>query len=59
MLFLQRDNDFWTGPNWHLGIRLIEDGNIDWFKDDTSSFETEQQSLKKVIIDIQNTLNEK
>ena len=45
--------------NWHVGIRSIKDGNIDWLKDDTSPFETEQQPLKEVILDIQNTLKEK
>ncbi len=59
LLFLQRDNDFWIGSNWHLGIRQIEDENIDWFKSDTSSFEMEQQPLKDVILDIQNILSEK
>ncbi len=59
LLFMNKDNNFWIGSNWHVGICCIKDGNIDWFKDDTSPFETERQPLKEVILDIQNTLKEK
>ncbi len=59
LLFLQRENDFWIGSNWHLGIRQINDGKTDWFMDDTSPFKMQQQPLKEVILDIQNTLKEK
>ncbi len=59
LLFLQKDNDFWTGSNWHLGIRPIKDGEMDWFKNDTSPFDMEKKSLEEVTQEIKSILNEK
>lgn len=59
LLFLQKDNYFWTGSNWHLGIRAIKDEEIDWFKNDTSPFDMEKRSLEEVTQEIESILNEK
>lgn len=58
LLFLRKDNSFWVGSNWQVGIRLIKDDKVDWFKNDSSPFETEQKPLQEVILDIQNILKE-
>jgi hypothetical protein len=59
LLFLRKeDNNFWVGSNWQVGIRSIKDDKVDWLKNDTSPFETEQKPLKEVILEIQNVLKE-
>lgn len=34
ILFLQKEEGFWAGSNWGLGIRPITDDKTQWFKDD-------------------------
>lgn len=58
LLFLGKDNNFWVGSNWQVGIRSIKNDKVDWFKNDISRFETEQKPLKEVILEIQNILKE-
>lgn len=31
LAFLQKDKDLWVGTNWHLSLRPIKDGKIEWF----------------------------
>jgi hypothetical protein len=60
LLFLRRgDEDFWHGANWHLGIRSIANGKVDWFKDDKSLFEMTPQPLTDVLKEIESVLKEK
>ncbi len=59
LLFLQKDNGFWIGSNWHLGIRQIKDGKIDWFKHDESPFDMEEKSVQEVTQEIENILKKK
>ena len=56
LLFLRKDNGFWVGSNWHLGIRPIKEGKVEWFKNNISHFKMEQKPLKEVISEIQNIL---
>lgn len=58
LLFLQRDGDLWAGSNWHLGIRAIKDGKVDWFKNDEpgSVHEAQPRPLEEVVEEIQKIL---
>ncbi|MBM4039600.1 MAG: hypothetical protein FJ290_13920 [Planctomycetes bacterium] len=45
LLFLRRDAGLWTGSNWHLGIRRIKDGKVQWFKDDRADFDSDYKAV--------------
>lgn len=32
LAFLQKDKDLWVGTNWHLSLRPIKDGKIEWYQ---------------------------
>ncbi len=66
LLFLRKDGGLWTGSNWHLGIRPIKDGKVQWFKDDRADFdndykvvfEHQELPLDDVVAEIQRMLKE-
>lgn len=31
LAFLKRDKDLWVGSNWHLSLRPVKDGKIEWY----------------------------
>lgn len=31
LAFLQKDKDLWVGTNWHLSLRPVKDGKIEWY----------------------------
>jgi hypothetical protein len=45
LLFLRKDGALWTGSNWHLGIRPIKDGKVQWFKDDRADFDADYKAV--------------
>lgn len=52
LLFLRKDGGFWVCSNWHLGIRAIKAGQVEWFKNEAAPFESEERSLEEVIREI-------
>jgi hypothetical protein len=57
ILFLRRDGGLWVGSNWHLGIRPVRDGRVEWFKDDASRFEMKDVPLDAVLAEIKAILD--
>lgn len=49
ILFLRKEEGFWVGSNWHLGIRPITNNKTQWFKDDETHFEMKETPLDDVI----------
>jgi len=45
LLFLRKDDGLWTGSNWHLGIRPIKEGKVQWFKDDRADFDSDYKAV--------------
>jgi len=31
LAFLQKDKDLWVGTNWHLSLRPVKEGKIEWY----------------------------
>jgi hypothetical protein len=58
ILFLRKDGALWVGSNWHLGIRPIKAGKIQWFKNDKMFFEMQDAPLHKVIDEINAVVKE-
>ena len=54
LVFLKRDGNLWTGNNWHLGARPIENDQIQWF--DQNSFALKSQPLASVLKQLQTML---
>jgi len=52
ILFLRKADGFWVGSNWHLGIRPIAEGKVQWFKDDRDRFGMKEIPLDEVIDEI-------
>ena len=53
VVFLKKDGELWTGSNWHLSLRGIKDGQVDWFVADESRFEMAPRLLSDVIKEIE------
>ncbi len=47
LVFLKKDKELWVGNNWHLSVRPIVNGNVEWFE------KTETKPLPEVISEIQ------
>ncbi len=58
ILFLRKEDDFWVGSNWHLGIRPITKDKAQWFKDDKTRFEMKPTPLDDVIKEISTVVEE-
>ncbi len=58
ILFLRKEEGFWVGSNWHLGIRPITKDNVQWFKDDEARFEMKPTPLDDVIKEIDAVVTE-
>ncbi len=52
ILFLRKEKGVWVGSNWHLGIRAIRKGKVEWFKNDKTRFEMKTMPLVDVIDEI-------
>lgn len=53
LLFLRRHPDgFWTGSNWHLGIRPIRDGQVDWLAGTNDVHTIKPASLSNVVSEV-------
>lgn len=50
--FLKKDGDLWTGSNWHLSLRPIKDGMVDWYVADDNRYEMRPMALKTVLAEI-------
>jgi hypothetical protein len=50
--FLRKDGDLWTGSNWHLSLRPIKDGMVDWYVADDNRYEMKPMALKTVLTEI-------
>jgi uncharacterized protein YjbI with pentapeptide repeats len=58
ILFLRKEEGFWIGSNWQLGIRPITGTNVSWFKDDGNRSEMKETPLDDVISEIAATVKE-
>lgn len=58
LLFLRKDGSLWVGSNWHLGIRPVGDGKVQWFKDDEARWEMKESPLEDVIKEIKAVVEE-
>ena len=58
ILFLRKEEGFWVGSNWHLGIRPITNNKTQWFKDDETRFEMQETPLDDVIKEINAVIEE-
>ena len=58
LLFLRKEEGFWVGSNWHLGIRPITKDKVEWFKDDEARFEMKETPLDDVIVEIKQVIEE-
>lgn len=52
--FLKKDGDLWTGSNWHLSLRPIKDGMVDWYIADDNRYEMKPMALDTVIAEVKN-----
>ena len=52
IVFLRKQEDFWTGANWNLGICPIKDDNVQWFRDDKTIFEMKKTPLQDAVDEI-------
>lgn len=58
ILFLRKEEGFWVGSNWELGIRPITNNKTQWFKDDETLFEMKPALLDDVIKEINAVVKE-
>ncbi|MBX7246475.1 MAG: hypothetical protein K1X53_13340 [Candidatus Sumerlaeaceae bacterium] len=58
ILFLRKDGPLWAGCNWHLGVRAIKDGKVQWFKDDKALSDLKETRLDDVIMEIKAVIKE-
>ena len=56
LAFLKKDGDLWAGANWHLSLRLIRDGKVEWYPSDEQLFPMSFQDLETVISSIEEQL---
>lgn len=52
LAFLTKDDDYWVGSNWHLSLRPIKDGKVEWYVAEEQRSPMEYQNLEKVTADI-------
>ena len=52
ILFLRKDEGFWSCSNWHLGIRPVKGEKVEWFKNDENPFEMKEATIADVIQEI-------
>lgn len=50
--FLKKDGDLWTGSNWHLSLRPIKDGMVEWYVADENLHEMKPMALNSVLAEI-------
>lgn len=55
LVFLKRSGDLWTGNNWHLGARPIQNDQIEWLGD-KGVFDLKFQPLAKVLENVEKTI---
>ena len=58
ILFLWKEEGYWVGSNWYLGIRPIAGDKVQWFKDDETRFEIKSTPLDDVIAEINKVVKE-
>lgn len=58
LAFLQKDMDLWVGTNWHLSLRPIKDGWIEWYDGEDLIKPLKFQPEKVVIAEIEKLLRE-
>lgn len=51
LVFLRHDKDLIIGVNWHLGVREIKNGKLEWFIDD-KSLELKSAALSNVLAEV-------
>ena len=52
IVFLKKDGDLWTGSNWHLSLRPIKDGMVEWYVADDNQYEMKPRALNTVLAEI-------
>lgn len=52
IVFLKKDGSLWTGSNWHLSLRPITDGMVEWYVADDNRYEMKPMPLNKVLAEI-------
>lgn len=52
IVFLKKDGDLWTGSNWHLSLRPIKDGLVEWYVADDNRYEMKPMTLNTVLAEI-------
>lgn len=50
--FLEKDEDLWTGSNWHLSLRPIKDGMVEWYVAGDHSYNMKLEALDTVLLEI-------
>lgn len=58
LAFLQKDKDLWVGTNWHLSLRPIKDGRIEWYEGEDLTKPMKFQPEKVVIAEVEKLLRE-
>lgn len=58
LAFLQKDMDLWVGTNWHLSLRPIKDGKIEWYDGEDLTKPMKFQPEKVVIEEVEKLLRE-
>jgi hypothetical protein len=57
--FLRKDGDLWAGSNWHLSLRPIKGGMVDWFVAEDNRREMKPAALASVLAEIQRQIARK
>jgi hypothetical protein len=52
LAFLKKDRGLWTGSNWHLSLRSITDGKLDW-NTGTADRNNQPTLLSEVLLEIE------
>lgn len=52
--FLKKDGDLWAGSNWHLSLRPIKDGMVEWYVAGANPYKIEMKpkALDAVLAEI-------
>lgn len=50
--FLKKDGNLWTGSNWHLSLRPIKDGMVEWYVADDNRYQMKPTALNTVLAEI-------
>ncbi|NOY00410.1 MAG: hypothetical protein GXP30_11845 [Verrucomicrobia bacterium] len=57
IVFLKKDGELWTGANWHLSLRKINKGTVEWYVANDNRYKMASASLEKVIKEIRALIN--